>query len=532
MSTGTTIERLYAAIAQRLGDLTSVTTVIEQNVTNINTYVTDLNGDAVKSIVADSTKLTIGGTAADVGIDVNEANIVHDNLSGAGTHTHSDIDAHIDGSDDNLKHPAADITTVAGTNNYATVENVQGDLDALDGQVKVNTDAIADVVSDLATHISTTQPVATGGTGLTTYTAGDMLVASGATALSKLAVGASGTVLLGGTAPTYGKADLTSHVSGVLPVANGGTGSSNTYTSGQLLIGKADGTLAKATLTSDSEYLIITNGDGAITFSPIARNLLKYTNIQGYSTTSLVFPESMTDVDNSSIEIAMRAGIDGNPTLLNGAHNSMICFQPVLANYRSRTFISGNRGKGICFAVQLTGSNWEGNLLANINMGFVTRTAIENIDIWATINDSILGNDLFYGTGTQKGRYVRFDGTGGVATTTGGGMSVSPGGKAIVRSGTTAANCLQNDVLVLSMGADGAMYLHWYRGTTVLSSLTVPLIENGETISFLSSILYPIISLKDKGVPNKIKILSERDATDIIGSFSGGDGTGVTWIYY
>jgi hypothetical protein len=53
-----------------------------------------------------------------------------------------------------------------------------------------------------------------------------------------------------GVAPSWGKIGLTTHVDGVLPVANGGTGQS-TYTDGQLLIGNSTGnTLTKASLTA------------------------------------------------------------------------------------------------------------------------------------------------------------------------------------------------------------------------------------------------------------------------------------------
>lgn len=62
-----------------------------------------------------------------------------------------------------------------------------------------------------------------GGTGLTSYVVGDILYASGAAALSKLADVATGNVLLSGgvaTAPLWGKVGLSSHVSGNLPVGN------------------------------------------------------------------------------------------------------------------------------------------------------------------------------------------------------------------------------------------------------------------------------------------------------------------------
>jgi len=108
-----------------------------------------------------------------------------------------------------------------------------------------------------------------GGTGQTTYTTGDLLYASSSTTLSKLADVATGNALISGgiaTAPSWGKIDLTTHVSGILPVPNGGTGQSS-YTDGQLLIGNTTGnTLTKSTLTAGSG-VSITNGAGAITIA-------------------------------------------------------------------------------------------------------------------------------------------------------------------------------------------------------------------------------------------------------------------------
>jgi hypothetical protein len=65
-----------------------------------------------------------------------------------------------------------------------------------------------------------------GGTGQTSYAVGDILYASTTTALSKLAGVATGNAIISGgvgAAPSYGKIGLTTHVSGILPVANGGT---------------------------------------------------------------------------------------------------------------------------------------------------------------------------------------------------------------------------------------------------------------------------------------------------------------------
>lgn len=68
---------------------------------------------------------------------------------------------------------------------------------------------------------------ANGGTGFASYAVGDLVYAGTTTTLAKLADIATGNVLISGgvsTAPSWGKIALTTHVSGILPVANGGTG--------------------------------------------------------------------------------------------------------------------------------------------------------------------------------------------------------------------------------------------------------------------------------------------------------------------
>lgn len=84
----------------------------------------------------------------------------------------------------------------------------------------------------LTTDVSGTLPIANGGTGTTSTTF----------------------------------VNLATNVTGTLPVANGGTGQT-TYTDGQLLIGNtATGGVTKATLTAGSN-ISITNGNGAITIN-------------------------------------------------------------------------------------------------------------------------------------------------------------------------------------------------------------------------------------------------------------------------
>jgi hypothetical protein len=66
-----------------------------------------------------------------------------------------------------------------------------------------------------------------GGTGQSSYAVGDLLYADTTTSLAKLSDVAVGNALISGgvgSAPSWGKIGLATHVSGTLPVANGGTG--------------------------------------------------------------------------------------------------------------------------------------------------------------------------------------------------------------------------------------------------------------------------------------------------------------------
>jgi hypothetical protein len=107
-------------------------------------------------------------------------------------------------------------------------------------------------------------PVANGGTNLTSYTTGDLLYASGTTTLSKLAGVATGNALISGgvgAAPSWGKIGLTTHVSGVLPIANGGTNSTATPTAGTVAYG--NGTSYQFTSAGTTGQVLTSNAAAA-----------------------------------------------------------------------------------------------------------------------------------------------------------------------------------------------------------------------------------------------------------------------------
>ena len=115
---------------------------------------------------------------------------------------------------------------------------------------------------------ATTIAVAYGGTGLTSYTTGDLLYASGSTTLASLADVATGNALISGGVganPSYGKIGLTTHVSGTLPIANGGTNGTAVPTAGALAYGT--GTEYAFTAAGTSNQILISNGTSAPSWS-------------------------------------------------------------------------------------------------------------------------------------------------------------------------------------------------------------------------------------------------------------------------
>jgi len=103
-----------------------------------------------------------------------------------------------------------------------------------------------------------------GGTGQTSYTVGDILFADTGTSLAKLADVAVGNALISGgvgAAPVYGKIGLATHVSGTLPIANGGSGATTAQggmnafagavTSGQYLRGNGSNVVMSAIQAGD-----------------------------------------------------------------------------------------------------------------------------------------------------------------------------------------------------------------------------------------------------------------------------------------
>lgn len=135
---------------------------------------------------------------------------------------------------------------------------------------------------------ATVLPTANGGTNKSTaYVVGDVLYASATDTLAGLAGVATGNALISGgvgVAPSWGKIALTTHVSGALPVANGGTGATS-LTDNCVMVGS--GTAAVTPITKGSNGQVLIGGTGDPAFATITSSDSTIISTAGSNTLAL-----------------------------------------------------------------------------------------------------------------------------------------------------------------------------------------------------------------------------------------------------
>ena len=237
-----------------------------------------------------------------------------------------------------------------------------------------------------------------GGTGLTSYTIGDIVYASGSTTLSKLADVATGNALISGgvgSAPSWGKVGLTTHVSGILPIANGGTNSttadggfnnlapSQTGNSGKYLTTNG-ATTSWATLTAPNNGTLTMNVSGTGLSGSAT-----FTADQAGSSTFTV-TSNATNANTASAIVAR----DASGNFSAGTITAALSGNATTATTASATTATLTRGS------YLTGSNFNGSsattwavdaATANTASKVVARDASGNFSA-GTITAALSGN--------------------------------------------------------------------------------------------------------------------------------------------
>jgi len=246
-----------------------------------------------------------------------------------------------------------------------------------------------------------------GGTGQSSYAIGDILYASTTTALSKLADVATGNALISGgvgVAPSWGKIALTTHVSGILPVANGGTGSATQNFVDLTSIQTAAGaktfsaitniTNATASTSTTTGGLVVTGGVGiggdlfgtSATFTTSAVNVLNIAPTTGTAQSRIKITNTSGDIYIGIASSTGTSAISGT-TAYSGyiatADNSTDFFIGTGGAQRLIITSTGNIGIGSATAdskLQITSTN-QGNS--------VTYGSIFNVTTATAINDRL-----------------------------------------------------------------------------------------------------------------------------------------------
>ena len=105
-------------------------------------------------------------------------------------------------------------------------------------------------------------------TGPGSYTIGDILYADTTTTLANLAAAATGNALISGAAPSWGKIGLTTHVSGTLPIANGGTNSTTALSGNSIMV--SDGSKIAQGSAGTTTTVLHGNAAGAPSYSAVS----------------------------------------------------------------------------------------------------------------------------------------------------------------------------------------------------------------------------------------------------------------------
>lgn len=235
---------------------------------------------------------------------------------------------------------------------------------------------------------------ANGGTGIASYAIGDLIYASGATTLSKLADVATGNALISGgigVAPSWGKIVLTTSVSGVLPVANGGTGVA-TFTLNGLVYGNTTGTLLVTAAGTTGQVLIGTTGNAPSwgTLSSLAVTTLSF------GTTGLT-PNSATA---GAITVA------GTLVVGNGGTGA--------ASFTANGVLYGNTASAIqVTAAGTTGQYLKGNTSSAPTWGTLASDAVTTLSFGTT---GLTPNSATSGAITVAGTLVAANGGTGIAS--------------------------------------------------------------------------------------------------------------------
>ena len=230
-----------------------------------------------------------------------------------------------------------------------------------------------------------TTPATAGGTGQTSYAVGDLLYANTTTTLAKLPDVATGNALISGgvgVAPSYGKIGLTTHVSGTLPTANGGTNLTS-FTANGIMYASSTSALATGSALTFDGTNFATTGTGSFSkltttnsTDVVIENIISQPNASYYAALTL----QNTGASGKSYQLTVGGNTSAVPggmyiynvtngnvpvTLVDASNNLTVGLGNV---------VIGTSGKGIDFSATSHPAGMTSELFADYEEGTWTPT--------------------------------------------------------------------------------------------------------------------------------------------------------------
>jgi hypothetical protein len=363
-----------------------------------------------------------------------------------------------------------------------------------------------------------------GGTGIASYAIGDLVYASTTSALSKLADVATGNALISGgvgAAPAYGKIGLTTHVSGTLPVANGGTGVTtapaefarlmgytstptaagttvltNTSSQYQLFTGATTQTITlpvTSTLGTGWTFHIVNNSTGNLTVNSSGGNLVAtvipqmtamVTCIGITLTTAADWEFGYTDFGSVSgtgaVVLASGATLTG-ATLTTGAFNGTVgATTPSTGAFTTLSASSTVSGTG--FSTYLASPPAIGGTAA-AGGAFTSLTSTSG-GINGTVGASTPSTGAF--TTVTASTSVLSSGSGGIGYSTGAGVAVTQLTSRTTAAPTTGAKTSGAVTLFTTTAVVGTYFTFTVPNTAIAVTDTVSLSVRGATNTYVA----------------------------------------------
>ena len=211
---------------------------------------------------------------------------------------------------------------------------------------------------------------ANGGTGFASYAVGDLLYANTTTTLAKLADVATGNALISGgvsTAPSWGKIGLTTHVSGTLPIANGGTNATATPAAGAVAYGT--GAAYDFTAVGTSGQVLTSAGAGPPTWTTPTTGTV--TSVSVVSANGLAGTSSGGATPALTLSTTITGLLKGNGTAISAA-TSGTDYAPATSG---TSILYGNGSGGFSNVTVGTGLTFSAGTLSAATSAPITKTA-------------------------------------------------------------------------------------------------------------------------------------------------------------